>query len=273
MVKLAIMYDFDQTLSPRSMQEYSLLPALGAEPAAFWKEVGEYSRTHNMDSVLCYMYCLMQKAREAGKPLTREFLNSLGKDLVYYPGVEEYFERINRYAQAKGVTLQHYIISSGTQEILEGSSIYHQFTRVFACQYHYDENGEADWPATAINYTGKTQFLYRINKNSLDVYDNSKINRKSVERDIPFRNMIYIADGFTDVPCMVLVKNNGGYSIAVHEKDDETYKQLVADKRVDYVSLADWRENSQLDQIIKAIIDKIALQHQLETFSVQDNLN
>ena len=125
----------------------------------------------------------------------------------------------------------------------------------------------------AVDYTGKTQFLYRINKNSLDVYDNSKINRKSVERDIPFRNMIYIADGFTDVPCMVLVKNNGGYSIAVHEKDDETYKQLVADKRVDYVSLADWRENSQLDQIIKAIIDKIALQHQLETFSVQDNLN
>ena len=266
MVKLALIYDFDQTLSPRSMQEYSLLPSLGVEDTVFWKSVAEFSRENNMDSVLGYMYCLMKQAQKAGKPLTREFLTSLGKDLEYYPGVEEFFPRINEYAKAKDVQLQHYIISSGTKEILEGCSIYPFFERVFACEFHYDENGEADWPSLAINYTGKTQFLFRINKNSLEIYDNSKINRHSVERDIPFTNMIYIADGFTDVPCMLLVKNNRGHSIAVYDHDETTYQELIDDRRVNYVSRADYREGSQLDKIIKAIIDKIATQSELDQY-------
>ncbi len=267
MIKVAIMYDFDMTLCTKNMQEYSLLPTLGIEPALFWQEVEDYSVKANMDSILAYMYLLIKKAKEKNITLTRDFFNSLGKDIVYFPGVEQFFDRINNYALEHDILLQHFIISSGTKEIIDGCSIKDKFTRIFACEYHYDENGQADFPALAINYTGKTQFLFRINKNSVDVFDNSTSNSFSTARDIPFEQMIYIGDGFTDVPCMRLVKANGGYSIAVHDKGKETYKKLVDDGRVNYVAVADYRENSEIDNIIRLILEKIATQHQLKKYS------
>ncbi|HPW53199.1 MAG TPA: HAD family hydrolase [Erysipelotrichaceae bacterium] len=267
MIKVAIMYDFDQTLCHKNMQEYSLFPRLNIEPQSFWQEVECYSAKNNMDSILAYMYLLLKKAREKNIPLTREFFNSLGKDIIYYPGVEQFFDRINKFALEHDILVQHYIISSGTKEMIDGCSIRDSFTRVFACEYHYDEKGQADWPAVAINYTGKTQFLFRINKNSLDVFDNSTINSFSTTRDIPFEQMIYIGDGFTDVPCMRLVKANGGHSIAVHDKGKETYKQLVEDGRVNYVALADYRQDSEIDNIIRFILKKIAIKQQLNKYS------
>lgn len=268
MIKLALIYDFDQTLCNKNMQEYSLLPQLNIDPSLFWQEVGELSQNSNMDSILAYMYLLVKHAKKNGKYLTRDLFFNNGKDIEFYPGVEEYFEMINQYAQSKGVQLKHYIISSGTQEIIEGSKIYQYFDKVFACEFHYDENGNADWPALAINYTGKTQFLFRINKNCLDVYDNTTINLGSTKRDIPFNHMIYIADGFTDVPCMSLVKNNGGHSIAVHNGKAETYKQLLKDNRVNYVAQADYRDDSELVNVIKAIIDKTVAEEKLAKFQL-----
>ncbi len=266
MLKVAIMYDFDQTLCPKNMQEYSLLPTLEIDPKDFWQEVENYSIKNNMDSILAYMYLLLKKAQEKNIKLTREFFNNLGQDIIYYPAVESFFDRINKYALEHNILLQHFIISSGTKEIIDGCSIKDHFTKIYACEYHYDENGQADFPSVAINYTGKTQFLFRINKNSLDVFDNSTINSASTIRDIPFEQMIYIGDGFTDVPCMRLVKSNGGHSIAVYDKGKHTYKQLLEDGRVNYVALADYSENSEIDNIIKLILKKIAIQNQLSKY-------
>ncbi len=268
MVKVAFIYDFDQTLCTNNMQEYALLPTLGIDAKAFWKETQEISIKNNMDSVLSYMYLLLKKAKDANIELTYDMLKDTGKSIQYYPGVEDYFDRINAYAKEQGIELEHFVISSGTKEIIEGSSIYEKFKKVFACEYHYDENGHPDWPAMAINYTGKTQFLFRINKYSLDVYDNSTINMGSdpKERTIPFSRMVYIADGFTDVPCMQLVKNNGGYSIAVSTDYTGTLQQLIKDKRINYVANADYSQDSELDHILKAIINKIAIDEELTKY-------
>ena len=266
MIKVAIIYDFDYTLCHKNMQEYSLLPTLKIKPEAFWKEVEDYSIKNSMDSILAYMYLLIKKAKERNIPLTRNFFNGLGKDIIYYPGVEQFFDRISDFGLKHDILIQHYIISSGTKEIIDGCSIKDKFTKIFACEYHYNDNGQADWPAVAINYTGKTQFLFRINKNSLDIFDDSTINSFKTTRDIPFEQMIYIGDGFTDVPCMRLVKSNGGYSIAIHDKGKETYKRLVEDGRVNYVALANYNEESAIDKIVKLIIKKIATKQKLRRY-------
>ena len=163
--KIAIMYDFDETLCTRNMQEYSLLPHLNLNPDEFWGSVVNLARTSNMDPTLAYMYLMIEEAKKRNYPIKREEFQKLGADIEYYPGVEDYFHKINEYGKSLGMQIQHFIISSGTKEIIEGCSIYDQFTKVFASEFHYDENGDADWPALAINYTGKTQFLFRINKN------------------------------------------------------------------------------------------------------------
>ncbi|MGN1398947.1 MAG: HAD family hydrolase [Erysipelotrichaceae bacterium] len=269
MIKVAIMYDFDQTLCTKNMQEYSLLPKLKSDPASFWQEVSELSKKDNMDSVLAYMYLMLKKAKEENLPLTRALFKQQGNNIEYYPGVVEYFDRINQFSEELGINLQHFIISSGTKEIIEGCSIYNKFTRVFASEFHYDENGQADWPALAINYTGKTQFLFRINKNCLDIYDNKTINSLTAERDIPFSQMIYIGDGLTDVPCMRVVKDNHGYSIAVGNKDDSTLEKLVSDNRVNFTANCDYRQNSKLDRIIKLILQKISDEHNLNQLHIK----
>lgn len=266
MIKVAIMYDFDQTLCTKNMQEYSLLPFLKVDASTFWQEVSELSKKDNMDSILSYMYLLVEKAKENKQVLNKKLFNELGKNIEYYPGVEQYFNRINEYGKEKGIEIQHYIISSGTKEIIEGSSIYPYFHKVFASEFHYNSKGEADWPAVAINYTGKTQFLFRINKNCLDIYDNTTINSFQTQRDIPFTRMIYIGDGFTDVPCMRLVKANKGYSIAVHTEDSMTYQKLLDDDRVNFVATADYSKDSQLDNILKLILDQIVNQEKLNQF-------
>lgn len=269
MTKIAIMYDFDETLCTRNMQEYSLIPALNLDACTFWGSVSAMARENDMDPILAYMYLITHRSKEAGIPIKREYFQALGKDIEYYPGVESYFERINEFGRQHGATIQHYIISSGTREIIEGCSIYDRFTRVFASEFHYDEEGNADWPAVAINYTGKTQFLFRISKNALNIYDSEKVNT-SIEikdRDIPFTNMIYLGDGMTDVPCMRLVKGNGGYSIGIYTNEKHsTIKKLVAEDRVNFACQADYREDSQLDQVLKDLIIKIALEDSLKQY-------
>lgn len=259
---LAIMYDFDKTLCTKDMQEYTFIPNVGMTPNDFWHESEGLAKEKKMDRILSYMRVMLEKAHTAKQSIRREDFVKLGKDLEFYPGVEDWFNRINQIGNDLGVKIEHYIISSGLHEIIEGSSIYKNFSEVFACEFLYDENNVACWPKNAVNYTTKTQFLFRINKGVLDISNDDDLNKYTPEdeRPIPFRNMVYIGDGLTDVPCMKLVKANGGNSIAVYQKGKRNkVDDLIQHERVDFVSLADYSEGSDLDVTVRDIICKMAL--------------
>ena len=259
--KLAIMYDFDKTLSPKDMQEFSFIPSLGIEPAQFWTEVTALSNEQKMDGISTYMYMMLNKANLMGQPIRRSDFVALGKKVKLYTGVESWFQRINEYGRQHDIEVEHFIISSGLQEMIEGTSIAHEFKKIYACKYCYNASGVAVWPATIVNYTTKTQYIFRINKGILDENNDKDLNRYTPDqdRDIPFTNMIYIGDGLTDVPCMKLVTSYGGKSIAVYGKDSEKKKtaaeQLITDHRADFIAPADYSDNRTLDKIVKRIID------------------
>ena len=219
---IAIMYDFDKTLSPKDMQEYSFIPQIGMQPKDFWAESNRLSS--KMDSILAYMYLMIDKANANHTPIRRADFVKLGKDIEFFPGVAQWFSMINVFAKESGAKVEHYIISSGLKEIIEGTEIAKAFKEIYACEFYYDQNDVAVWPQMAVNYTTKTQFLFRINKGVSDLSDNVTLNKyvPEDERRIPFRNMIYVGDGLTDVPCMKLVKTNGGKSIAVYPKGKKT---------------------------------------------------
>ena len=259
---IALMYDFDKTLCTKDMQEYSFIPKIGMDSSAFWDESTSLAEEKRMDPTLAYMYMMLKKAKAMDRPIRRENFVELGRDLEYFNGVEEWFSRINYFAGEMEIDIEHYIISSGLLEIIEGSTIYENFKKVFACEFFYDVNGVAVWPKNVVNYTTKTQFLFRINKDILDLSNNTDLNKYTPEdeRRIPFRNMIYIGDGLTDVPCMKLVKVNGGYSVAVYsEGNQDKVKDLIIHERVDFIALADYSDGSELDNIVKDIIMKMAM--------------
>jgi 2-hydroxy-3-keto-5-methylthiopentenyl-1-phosphate phosphatase len=254
---IALMYDFDKTLCTTDMQAYTFIPNLGMSPDAFWQKASDLAEEKKMDRILAYMYLMLDEAHIHRKPIRRNDFVVLGKDLELYPGVKEWFCRINKFGKEQGVTIKHYIISSGLREIIEGSCIFKEFDDVFAGEFLYDENGVACWPKNVVNYTTKTQFLFRINKGVLDISNDDDLNRftKEEDRPVPFRNMIYIGDGLTDVPCMKLVKVNGGCSIAVYPQGKRNkVKDLIRDERVNFIEPADYSENSELDIIVKDII-------------------
>ena len=258
---IALMYDFDKTLCTKDMQEYTFIPNVGMTAKEFWTEANRLAGEKKMDAVLAYMHVMLERAHAAHIPIRREDFVKMGKDLELFPGVKGWFERINSYGKTLGVNVEHYIISSGLREIIEGSRIFGAFREVFACEYLYDENNVACWPKNAVNYTTKTQFLFRINKGVLDISDDEPLNRFTPEDDrrIPFRNMIYIGDGLTDVPCMKLVKVNGGCSIAVFRKAaKKKAEDLLLHDRVDFIETADYSEGSSLDKTVRDIIGKMA---------------
>jgi hypothetical protein len=257
----AIMYDFDKTLCTRDMQEYSFIPGLGIRPDEFWAEASRLSAA-GMDRILAYMYLMLKKSRAVDNPVRRENFVELGKDIDFFPGVTGWFDRITEYGKTKGIAVEHYIISSGLREIIEGSAIRDRFRKIYACEFHYDANGVADWPLVSVNYTTKTQFLFRINKGVLDFSDDDALNRfvPENERPVPFRNMIYIGDGITDVPCMKLVKTNGGHSIAVYgDGRRDKVSDLLLNSRVDFVCEADYSGGSELDFLVKTIVDRMSV--------------
>jgi len=269
---LALLYDFDKTLCTKDMQEYTFIPKIGMSSEAFWREADEQTKTQKMDRVLSYLYLMLRKANAANQPIRREDFVVLGKDLEFFPGVEEWFSRINKLGEEMDLKVEHYIISSGLREIIEGSSIYKQFREVFACEFLYDVNGVACWLKTAVNYTTKTQFLFRINKGILDISNDDDLNRHTSEdeRPVSFSNMIYIGDGLTDVPCMRLIKVNGGYSIAVYkEGEKEKVNNLLREERVDFLAPADYSENSELDMLVRDMMGKISMVDSLKRRSKQ----
>ena len=229
---VALMYDFDRTLSTRDMQEYSFIPSLGMDSGEFWSFANDLgSREHMM-----------------------------GRSVEFFDGVEDWFERINAFGSECGVVVEHYIISSGMKEIIEGTRIAGKFRSIFACEFLYDSSGKPVWPKTDVNYTNKTQFVYRINKGVLDVENDVDLNRSMPDdsKRVPFCNMIYIGDGLSDVPCMKMMKAYGGYSIAVYQ-DRKKVEALLERNRVDFIYPADYREGSGLDVTVRNIIRKMSI--------------
>jgi phosphoserine phosphatase len=259
---LAIAYDFDGTLAPGNMQERDFIPAIGMTEKDFWKEVRDLEKKHQADNILMYMGLMLEKARAHRVTVRREDFENYGRDLDFFAGVEDWFERINLYGRESGVRIEHFVISSGIREMILGSRIGSKFKAVFASSFQYDHHGVAQWPALALNYTTKTQYLFRINKGSLNVYDHSVINEyvAKADRPVPFENMIFIGDGLTDIPCFRLVKDQGGHSIAVYKPRakgaKERSEKLIRDGRVSFAVAADYREDSALDRVVKSIIDK-----------------
>lgn len=261
---IAMMYDFDRTLATEDMQNFSFIPEVGYTPETFWQATEKFCAQQGVDKILGYMYMMILTAKEKGIPLTREYLNSTGKNVKFFDGVYTWFSRINEYGKERGVKIEHYIISSGNKEIIEGTSIAKEFRQIFGCEYLYDKNNVAFWPKIMVNYTQKTQYIFRISKGTTNLKNDREINEKTKKRRIKYDNMIYIGDGLTDVPAMIVVKQNNGHSIAVYPKGKrDKVNNLFEDGRVNFICKADYSFNSELDKVVKQIIDLISIQEKL----------
>ena len=263
---IAFLYDFDKTLCTTDMQNYAFIPSLGMTPAEFWAEANGFGRRNRIDGILAYMYIMLREAERKKLPFTREDLVEKGRQIELFPGVESWFSRINAFGEAQGVRVEHYVISSGLREIIEGSSISHEFKEIYASEFYYDETGRPVWPKLAVNFTAKTQFVYRINKGVLDVSDDKTLNDSMPDdsKRVPFTNMIYMGDGLSDVPCMKMMRAYGGQAIAVYQAANRSgVEELLAKRRVDYIFPADYREGTGLDETVKNIIRKMAITDRL----------
>ena len=259
---IAFLYDFDKTLCTTDMQNYAFIPSLGMTPGEFWAEANGFGRRNRIDGILAYMYIMIQESERKNRPFTRKDLVEKGRDIRLFPGVQEWFGRINDFGAAQGVEVEHYVLSSGLREIIEGSSISGEFREIYASEFFYDENGRPVWPKLAVNFTAKTQFVYRINKGVLDVSDDKTLNDSMPDdsKRVPFRNMIYMGDWFSDVPCMKMMRAYGGQAIAVYQSENRTgVEELLARGRVDFMFPADYREDTALDATVKNIIRKMAI--------------
>ncbi|MEA4873968.1 HAD family hydrolase [Anaerorhabdus sp.] len=270
-IKVAMMYDFDKTLSPKDMQEFTFIPGLGYKNTKdFWEEVNKISKENKMDSILAYMFMMIKKSKEASKPIRKQDFKGLGKGIEYYPGVLTWFDRINAIGKKLNIEVEHYIISSGLTEVIEGTPIAKKFKKIYACKFYYDENGVATWPSLVVNYTTKTQYIFRINKQILDENEDRALNQYTEEKDrpIPFRRMIYVGDGLTDVPCMKLVKENGGKSIVVYNKKKKNAKDLakslIQQKRANYMSPSDYSSQKEMEKLVSKILENIQKEAELE---------
>lgn len=271
MLPTAIVYDFDGTLARGNIQEHGFLPDAGLPKQKFWEDVRRIAKETDSDEILVYMHRMLEAGRLAKKPVTRSALRTAGATVPFFNGVVHWFDRINAHAKKIGLNLQHFVVSSGNQEIIEGCKIADKFTHIFASKFLFDKEDVAIWPGIAINYTTKTQFLFRINKGVINNWDNESVNKwiPMERRPIPFERMIFIGDGDTDIPSMKMVRQQRGHSIAVFDPADwptsgsssraqEKIFKLISEDRVHFVAPGDYTEGSQLDVIIKGILGRIA---------------
>ena len=263
---VAFLYDFDKTLCTTDMQDYAFIPSLGMTPTEFWALANGFGRQHRIDGILAYMYTMLRESERKNLPFTRQDLVEKGRSIVLFPGVQDWFRRINEFGRSQGVQVEHYIISSGLREIIEGSSISGEFKEIYASEFYYDETGRPVWPKLAVNFTAKTQFVYRINKGVLDVSDDKTLNDSMPDdsKRVPFTNMVYMGDGLSDVPCMKMMRAYGGQAIAVYQDSNRVgVEDLLAKGRVDFIFKADYSEGTALDLTVKNIIRKMAISDQL----------
>ena len=259
---IALLYDFDKPLCTTAMEDYTFIPALGYKPAEFWKKANDFGYNNRMDGLLAYMYTMIEECRAQNIRLDRDFLVRCGHDIQLFPGVQDWFARINAFGESQGVAIEHYVISSGLREIIEGSGISHEFKEIYACEFFYNEEGLASWPKLDVNFTNKTQFVYRINKGVLDVSDDRTLNASMPDdsKRIPFTNMIYIGDGLSDVPCMKMMRAYGGQAIAVYQQENrQGVEDLLSKGRVDFIFPADYRAGTALESTVQNIIRKMAI--------------
>ena len=270
---VALIYDFDGTLSPGNMQEFGFIQAIGKKPQEFWQESDDIALGQDASNILSYMKLMFDEARKAGIKLRREDFKRFGASVELFEGVTEWFKLINDYGKKRGVRIEHYINSSGLAEMIEGTQIAKEFKRIFACSFLYNEAGEAEWPGVAVDYTAKTQFIFKINKGILSIRDNKKVNESQDEgkKRIPFPHMIYFGDGETDVPCMKIVKMFGGNSIAVYnpeiKKKGNVAKKLLRQQRVNFITPATYTKESRTYKVVCSIIDKIRIDFELNNLS------
>ena len=267
---VALIYDFDGTLSPGNMQEFGFIQAIEKSPEKFWKMSDEIAIDQDASNILSYMKLMFDEARNKGIRLRKKDFQNFGRKVELFSGVKEWFQLTKRYGKEHGVTVEHYINSSGLAEIIEGTPIAGEFKRIFACSFLYDENGEAVWPGVAVDYTAKTQFLFKINKGILSIRDNKLVNESQSEdkKRIPFPHMVYFGDGQTDVPCMKIVKMFGGHSIAAYNPEipgkKASAKKLLKQERVNFIAPAEYTEDSLNYKIVCSIIDKIKADYELQ---------
>ena len=263
---IAFLYDFDKTLCTTDMEDYAFIPSLGYTPAEFWGRANAFGWENRMDGLLAYMYTMIQECAAQNIKLDRAFLNHCGESIQLFPGVREWFARINAFGESLGVQVEHYVISSGLREIIEGSGIAQEFREIYACEFYYNENGDACWPKLDVNFTNKTQFVYRINTGILDVSRDRELNDSMPDdsKRVPFTNMIYMGDGLSDVPCMKMMRAYGGQAIAVYQASNrQGVEKLLADGRVDFIFPADYREGMELDRTVRDILRKMTITDRL----------
>ena len=263
---IAFLYDFDKTLCTTDMEDYAFIPSLGYTPAEFWGKANAFGWENRMDGLLAYMYTMIQECAAQNIKLDRAFLNHCGESIQLFPGVREWFARINAFGESLGVQVEHYVISSGLREIIEGSGIAQEFREIYACEFYYNENGDACWPKLDVNFTNKTQFVYRINKGILDVSRDKELNDSMPDdsKRVPFTNMIYMGDGLSDVPCMKMMRAYGGQAIAVYQASNrQGVEKLLGDGRVDFIFPADYRADTELDRTVRDILRKMTITDRL----------
>lgn len=265
---VALIYDFDGTLSPGNMQEFGFIQATGKTKEAFWEQNRKLSEGRDANGILTYMYQMLTEAKMNRISLKRESFREFGKNVELFNGVKEWFPLINEYGRSIGLDVKHYINSSGLKEMIEGTPIAKKFENIYACSFLYDVDGIAVWPAVAVDYTAKTQFIFKINKGIKEISDNRKINQyiPEEERPIPFSRMIYFGDGETDIPCMKMVKEHGGHSIAVYANSNKktTAQQLIRNNRVNFICRADYTEGKEMHMIVKRVLDKIKADYEFK---------
>lgn len=273
-VTVCLMYDFDKTLCDRDMQEYDFIPSIGMTAEEFWGKTNEIANRDHMERILSYMYLMLEEAKKKNIKVTKEYLNCCAKSMKLYKGVTTWFKRINEFGESIGLNIEHYVLSSGIKEIIEGSAIAHEFKEIYGCQFHYNEEGIADWPLNSVNYTLKTQYIHRISKGVLDITNDLDLNNKmdpNKDRHCEFKNMIYMGDGLTDVPCFKMVSEKGGKAIALYQKGKiNKASDLLLDGRASYLTLADYSEGSELDGIVKLILERISLESDLDEIYVKN---
>lgn len=266
---MAVCYDFDKTLSPDNMQAQGYIQSVGFDVDEFWKQANDLARDNGMDENLAYMYMMVREA-EDNFVINKKALEDYGSKVKLFDGVIDWFKRLKEYGETEGVEVEHYIISSGLKEMIEGTlpSKAGMFKKVYASSFFFNERGVAVWPSQVVNYTNKTQFLFRIEKGVLDVNDPSVNDFFPPEKiRVPFRNMVYIGDSATDIPCMKLISLHGGHAIGVYDpkiNDKSKVKKMLADNRIRYIAAADYNQGSELDLLLKNIISSVAVNEQLE---------
>jgi phosphoserine phosphatase len=243
------------------MQEYTFLPKIGEDPKAFWAEANGLAKATQADPLITYMHLMYKKAKERGVRIDRSELVALGRDVELFAGVEEWFECVGAYVRTHavaGVELRHYLVSSGLTEIIEGTRIRSHFHNVFASEYFF-EAYDLPYPKRVISDTGKTQYLFRINKGIEDLGESINQHMPETARPIPFSNMIYFGDGETDVPSMAVMRKNGGHAIAVHPPGKSRAKCLELFKagRIDFFAPADYRQGSDLFRRTCLLLDRM----------------